>query len=127
MSKMTLEEALTLARAFSHYLNLVGIAKTHHRLHKTRNVAHLSKSCDDIFSQLIQGGVSLEKLYDTVCNQEVEIVLTAHSTQINRRTLQYKHIRIAHTGRPLPLTCTPIKFGAWMGGDRDENPNVTAK
>lgn len=27
--------------------------------------------------------------------QEVEIVLTAHPTQINRRTLQYKHIRIA--------------------------------
>ncbi|KAI8554672.1 hypothetical protein RHMOL_Rhmol05G0116400 [Rhododendron molle] len=108
MSKMTLEEALTLARAFSHYLNLMGIAKTHH-------------------SQLVQGGVSLEKLYDIVCNQGVEIVLTAHFTQINRRTLQYKHIRIAHTGRPLPLTCTPIKFGAWMGGDRDENPNVTAK
>lgn len=31
MSKMTLEEALTLARAFSHYLNLMGIAETHHR------------------------------------------------------------------------------------------------
>ncbi|KAM0827357.1 hypothetical protein ACQ4PT_068251 [Festuca glaucescens] len=32
-----------------------------------------------------------------------------------------------HTGKPLPLTCTPIKFGSWMGGDRDRNPNVTAK
>ncbi|KAA8529225.1 hypothetical protein F0562_033976 [Nyssa sinensis] len=30
ISKMTLEEALTLARAFSHYLNLMGIAETHH-------------------------------------------------------------------------------------------------
>lgn len=27
--------------------------------------------------------------------QEVEIVLTAHPTQINRRTLQYKHLRVA--------------------------------
>jgi hypothetical protein len=27
--------------------------------------------------------------------QAVEIVLTAHPTQINRRTLQYKHIKIA--------------------------------
>ncbi|KAM0827358.1 hypothetical protein ACQ4PT_068251 [Festuca glaucescens] len=35
--------------------------------------------------------------------------------------------KVAHTGKPLPLTCTPIKFGSWMGGDRDRNPNVTAK
>ncbi|KAF8389824.1 hypothetical protein HHK36_024343 [Tetracentron sinense] len=202
ISKMTLEEALTLARAFSHYLNLMGVAETHHRVRKVRNMAHLSKSCDDIFNQLIQGGVPTEELYNTVCKQEVEIVLTAHPTQLNRRTLQYKHIRIAHllefnerpdlshedremliedlvreitaiwqtdelrrhkptpvdearaglhiveqslwkaiphylrrvsnalkkhTGRPLPLICTPIKFGSWMGGDRDGNPNVTAK
>lgn len=26
----------------------------------------------------------------------VEIVLTAHPTQVNRRTLQYKHTKIAH-------------------------------
>lgn len=202
ISEMTLEEALKLARAFSHYLTLMGIAETYHRVRKGRSVTHLSKSCDDIFSQLIQGGVTPNDLYDTVCKQEVEIVLTAHPTQINRRTLQYKHIRIAHlleyndrpdlghedremliedlvreitsiwqtdelrrhkptpvdearaglniveqslwkavphylrrvstalkkhTGKPLPLTCTPIKFGSWMGGDRDGNPNVTAK
>ncbi|KAL5761498.1 hypothetical protein ACOSP7_017762 [Xanthoceras sorbifolium] len=202
ISKMTLEEALTLARAFSHYLNLMGIAETHHRVRKSRNMAPMSKSCDDIFGKLVQGGISPDELYDTVCKQEVEIVLTAHPTQINRRTLQYKHIRIAHlldyndrpdlghedremliedlvreitsiwqtdelrrhkptpvdearaglniveqslwkavphylrrvsnalkkhTGNPLPLTCTPIKLGSWMGGDRDGNPNVTAK
>ncbi|KAM0961434.1 hypothetical protein ACFX13_021132 [Malus domestica] len=205
ISKMSLEEALILARAFSHYLNLMGVAETHHRVRKQRNdsnEASLSKSCDDIFNQLVHGGVSPDELYNTVCKQEVEIVLTAHPTQINRRTLQYKHIRIAHllgykdrpdignedkemliedlvreitsiwqtdelrrhkptpvdearaglniveqslwkavphylrrvsnalkkhTGKPLPLTCTPIKFGSWMGGDRDGNPNVTAK
>ncbi|MCL7049245.1 hypothetical protein MKW94_025382 [Papaver nudicaule] len=202
ISDMTLDEALTLARAFSHYLNLMGIAETHHRVRKTRNMAVLSKSCDDTFNQLIQSGVSPDELYETVCKQEVEIVLTAHPTQINRRTLQYKHIRIAHlleyndrpdlshedremliedlvreitsiwqtdelrrhkptpvdearaglhiveqslwramphylrrvsnalkkhTGRPLPMTATLIKFGSWMGGDRDGNPNVTSK
>lgn len=202
LSKMTLEEALKLARAFSHFLSLMGIAETHHRSRKAKNVAQASKSCDDTFNQLIHGGFSPDVLYETVCNQAVEIVLTAHPTQINRRTLQYKHIRISHllefndrkdltqedqdtliedlvreitsiwqtdelrrhkptpvdearaglnyveqslwkaiphylrrlsnalkkhTGRPLPLTCTPIKFGSWMGGDRDGNPNVTAK
>ncbi|XP_023645073.1 phosphoenolpyruvate carboxylase 4 isoform X2 [Capsella rubella] len=202
ISKMSLEEALTLARAFSHFLNLMGIAETHHRVRKVCNVPQLSRSCNDVFSKLLQGGISPDELYDTVCKQGVEIVLTAHPTQINRRTLQYKHIRIAHlleyndrpdlgledretviedlvreitslwqtdelrrqkptpvdearaglniveqslwkavphylhrvssslkklTGKPLPLTCTPIKFGSWMGGDRDGNPSVTAK
>ncbi|KAL2601463.1 hypothetical protein AAZV13_10G169700 [Glycine max] len=96
LSKMTLEEAFTLARAFSHYLTLMGIAETHHRVRKGGNMAQIAKSCDDIFNQLVQGGVPPEELYDTVCKQEVEIVLTAHPTQINRRTLQFKHIRIAH-------------------------------
>ncbi|EPS69811.1 hypothetical protein M569_04952 [Genlisea aurea] len=202
MSKLTLEEALSIARAFSHYLNLTGIAETHHRVTKAKNPPALAKSCDDTLNQLVHAGVYPEELYDTVCKQEVEIVLTAHPTQINRRTLQYKHIRIAHlleyndrpdlgheeremliedlvreltslwqtdelrrhkptpvdearaglniveqslwravphylrrlsnslkkhTGKPLPLTCTPIKFGSWMGGDRDGNPNVTAQ
>lgn len=202
LSSMTLEEAASLARAFSHYLNLMGIAETHHRVRRIKNTVQLSKSCDDIFSKMIQSGTSPEDLYNAVCNQETEIVLTAHPTQINRRTLQYKHLRIAHlleyndradlgheeremliedlrrevtslwqtdelrrhkptpvdearaglhiveqslwkavphylrrvsaalkkhTGRPLPLTCTPIRFGSWMGGDRDGNPNVTAK
>nr|VDD43666.1 unnamed protein product [Brassica oleracea] len=202
ISNMSLEEALTLARAFSHFLNLMGIAETHHRVRRLRNLPQLSRSCNDVFSNLLQSGVSPDELYDTVCKQGVEIVLTAHPTQINRRTLQYKHIRMAHlleyndrpdlgfedretviedmvreitslwqtdelrrqkptpvdearaglniveqslwkavphylrrvssslkklTGKPLPLTCTPIKFGSWMGGDRDGNPNVTAK
>ncbi|XP_057845626.2 phosphoenolpyruvate carboxylase 4 isoform X2 [Cryptomeria japonica] len=202
ISSMKLEEAVALARAFSHYLNLMGIAETHHRVRRTRNTVHLSKSCDDVFGKMIQNGTSPDELYDAVCKQEVEIVLTAHPTQINRRTLQYKHVRIAHlleyndrpdlghedkemliedlmreitclwqtdelrrrkptpadeargglniveqslwkavphylrrvsaalkkhTGKPLPLICTPVKFGSWMGGDRDGNPNVTAK
>ncbi|KAL1317841.1 hypothetical protein HN51_070041 [Arachis hypogaea] len=201
LSKLSLDEALTIARALSHYLTLMGIAETRHRLRKG-NTALVAKSCDDIFNQLVQGGVTPDELYNTVCKQEVEIVLTAHPTQINRRTLQYKHIKIAHlldynaqldlstedremviedlvreitsiwqtdelrrqkptpvdearaglnivhqslwkaiprylrrvsnalkkhTGKPLPLTCTPIRFGSWMGGDRDGNPNVTAK
>ncbi|KAK2428276.1 phosphoenolpyruvate carboxylase [Trifolium repens] len=94
-SKMSLEEAQTLARAFSHYLTLMGITETHHRVRKGVNMAKLAKSCDHIFCQLLQDGISPDDLFNTVCKQAVAIVLTAHPTQINRRTLQFKHIKIA--------------------------------
>ena len=33
----------------------------------------------------------------------------------------------AYTGKKLPIDFSPLVFGSWMGGDRDGNPNVTAK
>ena len=32
---------------------------------------------------------------------------------------------LALTGRGLPLEAAPIRFGSWLGGDRDGNPNIT--
>eukprot|EP00882_Tetradesmus_deserticola_P002991 GHRQ01003176.1.p1 GENE.GHRQ01003176.1~~GHRQ01003176.1.p1 ORF type:complete len:1130 (+),score=552.97 GHRQ01003176.1:118-3507(+) len=202
LMNMSLDEAMPLTRALGHYLGLTSIAELHHRLRRARNEGKNPKSCDEVFERLITEGVHPDDLYHEVTHQTVEIVLTAHPTQVNRRTLQYKHSKIAallqqhdrpdltaeerdavlqdlvreitalwqtdelrrerptpideargglhvveqslwaavpsflrrlsaalkkHTGRELPLNATPIRFGSWMGGDRDGNPNVTAK
>ena len=34
---------------------------------------------------------------------------------------------LLEAGQPLPIDATPVRFASWMGGDRDGNPNVTAK
>ncbi|KAF9592704.1 hypothetical protein IFM89_016936 [Coptis chinensis] len=54
--------------------------------------------------------------------QQVPVIGRRVAMLLRRYTLQLQHL-----GKPLPLTCTPIKFGSWMGGDRDGNSNVTAK
>lgn len=95
LADLPLEEAFPLVRACSHFLNLTGIAENHHtvRTNKKQNIR--SKSCEELFGNLLAKGVSPKEIYDAVCKQHVEVVLTAHPTQVNRRTLQYKHTRIA--------------------------------
>ncbi|KAK7377235.1 hypothetical protein VNO80_02657 [Phaseolus coccineus] len=49
LSKMTLEEALTLARAFSHHLTLMGIAETQHSEETLFLLAVMvSERCQDV-------------------------------------------------------------------------------
>ena len=213
IAQLPTAHAQVVARAFSMFLTLANVAEERHkvrlrRLSQTRAALGEASSeprldsCSDSFARLRAAGLSAEQVYTSVVAQHVEFVLTAHPTQVVRRTLLNKYNRIAeairdgdredlipdeqqavrselrreisiiwHTdelhrqrptpldevrggmavleqslwyavpsflrrldralhnisGRGLPLSARPIRFGSWMGGDRDGNPNVTAQ
>jgi phosphoenolpyruvate carboxylase len=97
-----------LARAFSLFLNLSNIADQYEqlRLHKAldwdgldenyERPAYQSSFCklNNKFTSILESGVSPNKLYETVCDLAIELVLTAHPTQISRRTISNKYLRI---------------------------------
>ena len=206
LAGMPVEAALPIARAFAHFLNLANIAEQHHRVRRRRayqrdpNAPPQPASIEEALPRLVAKGVDPAALYDAVCSLRIELVVTAHPTEIMRRSLQHKYNRIAEalaeldrpdltrleretlietlrreitaaweteevrrerpspldevrsalavfeqtlwtalpqharsldrtlrqqTGRGLPLDVVPIRFGSWIGGDRDGNPNVT--
>ncbi len=93
-------EALPIARAFAHFLNLANIAEQHHRMRRRREYQRRAGakpqagSFDEVFGRLRQTHISADQLYAAVTSLRVELVLTAHPTEVVRRTLLQKHARI---------------------------------
>jgi len=206
LSRIAVDDALPIARAFAHFLHLANIAEQHHRVRRRRaylrdpRAAPQRGSCADGFARLLASGITPDRLHEAVSALQVELVLTAHPTEVARRRLVQKHNRIAaalamrdrpdlttpeqgdlvaalrreiqaawatsdvraqrptpidevrsglivfeqslwdalpsyvrsldralrdSTGRGLPIEAAPVRFGSWIGGDRDGNPHVT--
>jgi len=206
LAQMSIQEMVPVTRAFSMFLALANIAEQNHRIRRRR--AYLSDpeaspqraSVRDAISQLRAAGQSKQVIIKALEQIDVELVLTAHPTEVKRRTLVQKFNTIGQIlsdrdrgnltsheqtqseadlkriiseiwmtdeimrKRPtpveeargglvvfeqnlwdavpkflrelnldvksvldheLPLEFCPIRFGSWMGGDRDGNPNVT--
>ncbi len=51
--------------------------------------------------------------------------LTSIATEVVPELLEELATRLGEVGLDLPTTARPLRFGAWAGGDRDGNPNVT--
>jgi phosphoenolpyruvate carboxylase len=207
LGTLPLEQALPVARAFSHFLTLANIAEQHHRIRRRREyLADPSRpaqpgSFEQALPGLLAAGIDPGALRAALERLSIGLVLTAHPTEVSRRTILLKHNRLAallaerdrtdltgverddnlaalrrvvqelwetdevrrdrlspldevrwglavfeqtlweavprylrsldraaaaHLGAPLTTEVSPIRFGSWMGGDRDGNPNVTA-
>lgn len=110
VKEMSAKELVIISRAFAHFLGVANAAEAHQRcrrlkmdltkegsegllgaLHETK-----SDSTPGVLAKFLNGEdkVSKDELYKSITTQTVELVLTAHPTQVNRRTLLEKHGRV---------------------------------
>jgi phosphoenolpyruvate carboxylase len=100
---MSSEDMVPLCRAFSQFLTLANFAESHHRIRRRREyeLSPESKpqkgSTEEVISQLIAEGQAPEVIANTVRDMRIHLVLTAHPTEMIRRTLQNKYLRIAES------------------------------
>lgn len=204
---LSLQEIIKLIRAFTVYFQLVNLAEEKHRIRRKRfyeslrNATPQKGSVEDIAQRMKAAGWSLGKTQKALSQTSIELVLTAHPTEAQRRSILEKLFAINHllierelrnlTPRErdeidekilreitllwqtdelrrrrqtpldevdnvlfyldttifysLPATLLRLekelrrlykkkialpailRFGSWVGGDRDGNPHVTAK
>ncbi|OUS35716.1 phosphoenolpyruvate carboxylase [Oleispira antarctica] len=90
-------ELVPVARGFSQFLNLANIAEQQHTLSWRRENADndsVDVILDDVFSAVLTK-VKGARLNKELSNIDIELVLTAHPTEIIRRTLIKKYDEIA--------------------------------
>ena len=199
LKRLDAEQLLLISRGFAQFLNLANIADQHFTT--TKSVSDRFGAYDRMAGAIDELSATATKteLAGAIANLHIDLVLTAHPTEITRRTLIHKHgeihdcltwldsgqadeskvqrrladliAQIWHTEefleqRPTPIdearwsfavienslwdavpdfmrdldaiadefdldiptrTKPVVRLSSWIGGDRDGNPNVTAK
>ena len=83
---------MPVARAFSQFLNLANIADQYHTVSREMDpVVSASRALAEVMAQLQAGGHDAAAISEAVAQLRIELVLTAHPTEITRRTLIHKH------------------------------------
>ena len=96
LASLTDDEILPVARAFAQFLNLANLAEQHHTISKD-GAASIEKPqpLQELLTLLKSQQVDVEKTRQAVADLSIELVLTAHPTEVTRRTLIYKLTQIA--------------------------------
>ncbi len=93
------EDALPLSRAFTHFLNFANIAEQYHGVRQRRrnqfdldgDMLNQSNVLQQLFKLTQSENINQQTLFDSICNLHIELVLTAHPTEVSRRTLIQKY------------------------------------
>ncbi|MGK0500067.1 MAG: phosphoenolpyruvate carboxylase [Oceanicoccus sp.] len=91
------EELVPVARAFSQFLNLANIADQQHS-HSREMDSQFSatETLRDVFDGLKVNNISKAAIGEAVKALKIDLVLTAHPTEITRRSLIHKYDAIDH-------------------------------
>ncbi|MBX3192778.1 MAG: phosphoenolpyruvate carboxylase, partial [Labilithrix sp.] len=90
-------DAERVARAFTHYFQLVNLAEQHHRTRRRRDHARAGELQRGSFAdelRTLAARVTHEQLEGLLARTSIELVFTAHPTEAQRRTVLGKHRRI---------------------------------
>ncbi|SDO74383.1 phosphoenolpyruvate carboxylase [Pseudomonas jinjuensis] len=92
------DELLPVARAFNQFLNLANIAEQYHRIRRRKPdepEPFENRVFAELLARLRKSGHEAGELAAQVAGLEIELVLTAHPTEVARRTLIQKYDAIA--------------------------------
>ncbi|CAM9115334.1 unnamed protein product [Chrysoparadoxa australica] len=116
IENLSAAEMPPIAASFTHFLSLANAAESHHRVRRLRElvieeggtaVPSREDTSLGTINALLEAGTSPEELYEALNSQTVELVFTAHPTEVNRRTLLHKHKQVSDSLEQL-----------YMGGDK---------
>jgi len=96
------DDLYKVTRAFTIYFKLVNIAEQNHRIRRRREYKYISDvkdssegSIESLFLALREKGVSREEFTELTERLSIELVLTAHPTEVNRHLVLEKFRRIS--------------------------------
>jgi phosphoenolpyruvate carboxylase len=97
LGALPLEHGVLVVRAFATYFQLANIAEQHHRRRRLRDYIGEGRIPRESLAEAFEllGGVDEDALCQAVGRLSVELVLTAHPTEVARRTTLAAHLRIA--------------------------------
>ena len=106
LGELTDEELIPVVRAFSHFLNFANIAEQQNSVCRERHAeVSATRTLNDLFADLMPAdGAAPAQLIDEIKNLNIELVLTAHPTEIARRSLISKYSQISESLDYLGLT-----------------------
>ncbi|MBA57418.1 MAG: phosphoenolpyruvate carboxylase [Pseudomonadales bacterium] len=96
LSRLEPQLLVPVARAFSHFLNLANLAEQYHRVRRRREYQQSQRkdqraTMAELHPRLQRAKISDDQLFATLQELSIDLVLTAHPTEVTRRTLIRKY------------------------------------